>query len=77
FMAKGDPKTQKARLWQLSEALIPPGKGYDFNQAIMDFGATCCTARNPSCRQCPMKSICKTYPFHQTPQRGTVRREGR
>jgi len=28
FMAKGDPKTQKARLWQLSEALIPSGKGY-------------------------------------------------
>jgi A/G-specific adenine glycosylase len=63
FMAKGDPRTQKARLWQLSEALIPSGKGYDFNQAIMDFGAICCTARNPSCRQCPMKSFCKMYPF--------------
>ncbi|MBA5865881.1 MAG: A/G-specific adenine glycosylase [Nitrospira sp. CR1.3] len=63
FIAKGDPKTQKARLWELSEALIPPGKGYDFNQALMDFGAMSCTARNPSCRPCPMKSICKTYPF--------------
>ena len=76
FMAKGDPKTQKARLWKLSEALIPSGKGYDFNQAIMDFGATCCTARNPSCRQCPMKSFCKTYPFDQKSPRGTVRHEG-
>jgi A/G-specific adenine glycosylase len=63
FMAKGDPKTQKAKLWQLSEALIPSGKGYDFNQAIMDFGATSCTARNPLCQRCPMKSFCKTYPF--------------
>ena len=63
FVAKGDPKTQKPKLWQLSEALIPRGKGYDFNQAMMDFGATCCSARNPSCQECPMKSFCKTYPF--------------
>jgi A/G-specific adenine glycosylase len=67
FMAKGDPKTQKAKLWELSEALIPSGKGYDFNQAIMDFGAICCTARNPVCPQCPMKSFCKTYPFVSKP----------
>jgi A/G-specific adenine glycosylase len=63
FVAEGDPKTQKAMLWDLSEALIPRGKGYDFNQAIMDFGATVCTARDPYCLLCPMKSSCKTYPF--------------
>ncbi|HMU53807.1 MAG TPA: A/G-specific adenine glycosylase [Nitrospira sp.] len=63
FIAKGDPKANKSKLWALSETLIPKGKGYDFNQALMDFGATCCTSRNPSCRPCPMKSICKTYPF--------------
>src|SRR5215510_11659619 len=63
FVAKGDPKTQKAKLWELAEALIPPGKGYDFNQAIMDFGALCCTARSPSCQGCTMKPICKTFPF--------------
>jgi A/G-specific adenine glycosylase len=63
FVAKGDPKAQKSGLWELSESLIPRGKGYDFNQALMDFGATCCTARNPVCRRCPMKSFCKSYPF--------------
>lgn len=63
FIAKGDPKTQKAKLWELAEALIPRGKGYDFNQAIMDFGALCCTARTPSCQGCTMKPICKTFPF--------------
>lgn len=68
FIATGDPKAQKARLWELSEALIPPGKGYDFNQAIMDFGAMCCTARNPACGRCPMKPICKTYPFGSKPR---------
>ncbi|MCP9438810.1 MAG: A/G-specific adenine glycosylase [Nitrospira sp.] len=63
FVAEGDPKAQKSKLWELSEALIPRGKGYDFNQAMMDFGAMVCTARDPSCLLCPMKSFCKTYPF--------------
>lgn len=63
FLATGDPKAKKAVLWELSEVLIPKGKGYDFNQALMDFGAMVCTARNPSCLLCPMKSFCKSYPF--------------
>lgn len=67
FMGSGDPKPQKTRLWELSEAMIPKGKGYDFNQALMDFGAIVCTARDPYCLLCPMKEFCKTYPFE--PQR--------
>lgn len=63
FIAAGDPKSQKAALWELSEALIPRGKGYDFNQAIMDFGATVCAARDPYCLLCPMKTFCKSFPF--------------
>ena len=63
FVGTGDPKAQKARLWALSEALIPKGRGYDFNQALMDFGAMVCTARDPYCLLCPMKDVCKTYPF--------------
>lgn len=69
FIATGDPKAQKAALWELSEASIPKGKGYDFNQALMDFGATLCTARDPYCLLCPMKDFCKSYPFDK-------RREG-
>jgi A/G-specific adenine glycosylase len=65
FLGSGDPKAQKSRLWALSEALIPKGKGYDFNQAIMDFGAIVCTARNPYCLLCPMRDFCKSYPFDQ------------
>ena len=63
FVGKGDPKKQKPALWNLSAALIPRGKGYDFNQALMDFGAMVCTARDPYCLLCPMKNFCKTYPF--------------
>ncbi len=65
FIGTGDPKTQKTRLWSLSEALIPKGKGYDFNQALMDFGATVCSARDPYCLLCPLKDMCKTYPFER------------
>ncbi|OGL06029.1 MAG: adenine glycosylase [Candidatus Rokubacteria bacterium RIFCSPLOWO2_02_FULL_68_19] len=53
---------QKA-LWDLSAALVPPGKAYDFNQALMDFGATWCTPRQPRCRPCPMKAFCQSYPL--------------
>lgn len=66
FVGTGDPKSRKNLLWALSEALIPKGKGYDFNQALMDFGATVCTARDPYCLLCPMKDLCKTYPFDET-----------
>ena len=60
FIGKGDPKKQKTQLWVLSEKLIPRGKGYDFNQALMDFGAMVCTARKPLCLLCPMRNLCLT-----------------
>jgi A/G-specific adenine glycosylase len=63
FIAKGDPRKPTVTLWRLAETLLPRGRGYDFNQALMDFGATCCTARTPSCQGCTMRPICKTYPF--------------
>jgi A/G-specific adenine glycosylase len=49
-------------LWDLAEALVPQGRGYDFNQALMDFGATWCTPRRPRCAACPMRAFCATYP---------------
>ena len=49
-------------LWALAETLIPKGKAYDWNQALMDFGATWCTARKPLCLPCPMRGFCKSYP---------------
>ena len=50
-------------LWDLAAALVPRGRGYDFNQALMDFGATWCTPRTPRCAPCPMRSFCKSYPL--------------
>ena len=47
-------------LWELAERLVPAGRGYDFNQALMDFGATWCTPRRPRCEPCPMRRFCAT-----------------
>jgi A/G-specific adenine glycosylase len=47
------------RLWDISARVLPRGKAWDFNSALMDFGATRCTARKPSCDACPMAAFCK------------------
>jgi A/G-specific adenine glycosylase len=47
--------------WDLSAALLPPGRAYDFNQALMDFGATWCTPRRPRCPACPMRGFCRFF----------------
>jgi len=52
-----------AILWRLSAALLPSGRAYDFNQALMDLGATVCTARRPRCPHCPLARLCASYPL--------------
>jgi A/G-specific adenine glycosylase len=65
FVAKGDPKSHamKRHLWTLSETLVPSRHVFDFNQALMDFGALVCAARDPKCLICPMAKSCRAYPF--------------
>jgi A/G-specific adenine glycosylase len=62
----GPRRTKRLRgdkaYWDLASALVPEGRGYDFNQALMDFGATWCTPRRPRCHPCPMRSFCATFP---------------
>ncbi len=55
------PSKALPQLWELSEALIDPDYGRDFNQAIMDLGATICTPRNPACLICPWQRHCQAY----------------
>ncbi len=52
------PARLDRRLWALAEEAIPRRHAWAFNQALMDFGATVCTARGPKCAICPMRSIC-------------------
>ena len=65
FVGRGDPKAHRTRmhLWEISRAVLPHRNVFDFNQGLMDFGATLCSARKPQCAVCPMSARCKTYPF--------------
>jgi A/G-specific adenine glycosylase len=60
YIGAGDPKSHamKRHLWTLSETLVPERRVFDFNQALMDFGAMICVARAPKCLVCPMKKDC-------------------
>jgi A/G-specific adenine glycosylase len=57
----GDRRVRESDLWTLSATLLPRERGYDFNQALMDFGAMVCTARAPRCAGCPMREFCRAY----------------
>lgn len=46
-------------LWALSEKLTSTTRPRDYNQAMMDLGATLCSRNKPECRQCPLQRICK------------------
>jgi A/G-specific adenine glycosylase len=46
------------RLWELAWQNLPAGRAGDFNQAIMDLGASLCTPHNPACLLCPISQIC-------------------
>ncbi len=42
-------------------ALVPLERPGDFNQAVMDLGATICTPGTPSCDRCPLREVCDAY----------------
>ncbi|XP_036368441.1 adenine DNA glycosylase-like [Octopus sinensis] len=47
--------------WQLSDKLVSPDQPGDFNQGIMELGATVCTPKSPACSSCPLQNICHAY----------------
>jgi A/G-specific adenine glycosylase len=46
--------------WQSAETLLDPARPGDFNQAMMELGATICRPRQPACRTCPVRPWCRT-----------------
>jgi A/G-specific adenine glycosylase len=52
------PRARTSELWSLAAAVIPRGKGYLINQALMDLGALVCRARAPRCHDCPLRRSC-------------------
>ncbi len=55
------PAPGNRALLGLGAALIPPGQGWAWNQAIMELGALICTAAAPACRRCPLSAECRAY----------------
>jgi A/G-specific adenine glycosylase len=53
----GLPAVQK-KLWQLAEQHLPHERLADYTQALMDLGASICTARKPKCLLCPVSADC-------------------
>uniref|UniRef100_A0A8B9JEM9 Adenine DNA glycosylase n=1 Tax=Astyanax mexicanus TaxID=7994 RepID=A0A8B9JEM9_ASTMX len=48
-------------LWKIAETLVDPKRPADFNQALMELGATVCTPKNPGCACCPIQTHCHAY----------------
>jgi A/G-specific adenine glycosylase len=58
---------------RLANALLDPAQAGDFNQAMMELGATVCLPKNPKCLACPLKDLCQTRGEHPTPKRAKMR----
>jgi len=62
----------RQRIDALATELVDPKQPGDFNQAMMELGATVCLPRNPQCLVCPWASVCKTKGEHKTQPRAKM-----
>lgn len=46
-------------LWELTSQLMPADRPGDYNQSLMELGATVCVPKNPACLLCPLAEICQ------------------
>jgi len=60
-------------LWGLAAKYLPKGEAGDYNQALMDLGATICLPKNPRCQICPLTSMCKARQAGTQQQRPVVK----
>jgi A/G-specific adenine glycosylase len=56
----GSPLTRR-RFQQLAQDTLDPRHAGEFNQAMIELGATLCVPRNPRCLMCPVRSSCAAY----------------
>jgi A/G-specific adenine glycosylase len=60
------PTASERDVLRLAAAAVPPANGWEWNQALIEFGALQCTARKPACVVCPLQSACCAFPAVQT-----------
>ena len=56
YRLEGDARAQS---WELAAALLPKGHAGEFNEALMELGATVCTPRQPHCTSCTVRTDCR------------------
>jgi A/G-specific adenine glycosylase len=56
-----DLPSAKKEFAALAQALLDPARPADFNQAMMDFGATHCAPQQPKCLTCPLQNQCVAF----------------
>ena len=62
FVGPADQAPAKdMQLLAIAQAAVPPGQGWQWNQAIMELGALICTAATPACWRCPVRAGCRAY----------------
>lgn len=61
--------TLRKKVEALATVLVDPARPGDFNQAMMELGATVCLPRNPQCMLCPLVAMCDTKGEHATAPR--------
>ena len=49
----------KKEVQLIADAIVPEGLGWEWNQVMMDFGATVCSARAPKCQGCVIRTECE------------------
>ena len=59
----------------MAQAILDPARPGDFNQAMMELGATVCLPRGPKCLVCPLRKSCQTRGEHPVTPRARMRSE--
>ncbi|HEU0114892.1 MAG TPA: A/G-specific adenine glycosylase [Thermomicrobiales bacterium] len=59
------PQANDRQLLAVAAAVLPPGEGWAWNQALIEFGALQCSARKPACVVCPLQAECAAFPAIQ------------
>src|SRR6185369_9851471 len=60
----GQAELSISETWTLAEQLLSRERPGDFNQAMMELGATVCVPNEPKCLTCPIQSLCETRGSH-------------
>ena len=74
-------KATDKELWKKAYDFFDASRPYDYNQAMMDLGASICTSKAASCPQCPFNNICKAvanpllYPQKKTKKSSPTRKK--